>query len=192
MERIIITEQDIVNAKSGIPLALKWALARYIAEFCTDKKQMTIKENGVDTIALPDLAQRNTLRESQYKIGVFVREYLGKDYDPVHGSDDNPIPYLMASDEADAWSGFESQIDRLKRSKTPGIADKCYDILNDYHAFCRMVSIEIEQELQVRNDPVGRFAWLAQNLLATFSTDELKKFIEELNAVQEQIDTKEE
>lgn len=192
MDRVTITEQDILKAKTSIPLITKWALARYIAEFSTDRKQISVKEKGVDSIALPDLVQRNTLTEAQYKIGVFVKEYLGKEFDPVQGSDGEPIPYLMAADEADTWSGFESQIDRLKRSKEKAIADKCYDILNDYHAFCRMVSIEIEQELQIKNDPVGRIAWMAQHLLSAFTVDELKKFIEEMNGMQEQTETKEE
>lgn len=192
MEKIIITEQDILNANTSMPLALKWTLARYIAEFCMDKKSITIKENGIDTIAVPDMMQRNTLRESQFKIGVFVKEYMGKEYDPIHGKDDAPIPYLMASDEADAWSGFESQLDRLKRSKDKTVADRCYDILNDFHAFCRMVSIEIEQELQIKNDVVGRLAWLGQYLISTYTPEEMQKSIDELKELQEQIDKKEE
>ena len=187
MEKIIITEQDVLNAKPSIPLVLKYTLARYIAEFCNDKKQITIKEDGVDTIPLPDMFQRNTLRESQFKIGVFVKEYIGKEFDPVKSTSDEPIPYLMSADEADAWGGFEGQIDRLKRSKVPGVADKCYDILNDYHAFCRMVSIEIEQELQIKNDNIGRLAWLCSSLISASSPEKLREAIEELKNMPEQI-----
>lgn len=186
MEKNIITEQDIRAAKASIPLTLKWALAEYIAEFCLDKKHMTIKENGVNTIPLPDMSQRNTLREAQYKIGVFVKEYLGKEYDPVHDSDDEPIPYLMAADDADSWSNFESQLDRLKRSKDKAVADKCYDMLNDYHAFVRMVSIEIENELQVKNDLLGRAAWFLSNYVGNLSLDDLKNSISELANAEEQ------
>lgn len=192
MDKVIITEQDILKAKASIPLTLKYAVAQYIAEFSTDKKQITIKEGGVDSIALPDMRQRNTMREVQFKIGVFVKEYMGKDVNFVKGTDDISIPYLMASDEADAWSNFETQLDRLKRSKNKEVADKCFDILNDYHAFCRMVSIEIEQELQIKNDIVGRFAWLAKSLINSSTPEELKKSIEELGELQEQLQKKEE
>lgn len=192
MDKVIITEQDILKAKASIPLTLKYAVAQYIAEISTDKKQITIKEGGVDSIALPDMRQRNTMREAQFKIGVFVKEYMGKDVDFVKGTDDVSIPYLMASDEADAWSNFETQLDRLKRSKNKEVADKCYDILNDYHAFCRMVSIEIEQELQIKNDIVGRFAWLAKSLINSSTPEELKKSIEDLSELQEQLTKKEE
>ena len=192
MEKVIITEQDILNANSSIPLTLKFAVARYIAEFSTDKKQITVKENGVDSIALPDMWQRNTMRETQFKTGAFVKEYMGKDVDFVKGTDDVSIPYLMAADEVDAWSNFETQLDRLKRSKNKEVADKCFDILNDYHAFCRMVSIEIEQELQIKNDIVGRFAWLAKSLINSSTPEELKKSIEDLNELQEQLEQKEE
>lgn len=192
MDKVIIKEQDVLNAKTSIPLVLKWTLARYIAEFCTDKKQISIKENGVDTIILPDMTQRNTLRESQYKVGVFVKEYMGKSYEPVHGSNDEPVPYLMAAEEADLWTSFENQLDRMKRSKDKEVADRCYDILNDYHAFCRMVSIEIEQELQIKNDIVGRFAWLAKSLINSSTQEELKKSIEDLSELQEQLTIKEE
>lgn len=180
MEKIIITEQDILNANTSITSVLKYTLARYIAEISLDKKQITVKEDGIDSIPLPDMFQRNTLRENQFKVGVFVKEYMGKDFDPVKSTNDEPIPYLMAADEADAWNNFESQLDRMKRSKTPGIADKCYDILNDYHAFCRMVSIEIEQELQIRNDVLGRAAWLLSLLVRKFDAEELKDSIKDI------------
>ena len=192
MDKVIITEQDILKAKASIPLTTKYAIALFIALSSTDKKQITIKENGVDSIALPDMRQRNTMRETQFKTGAFVKEYMGKDVDFVKGTDDIPIPYLMAADEVDAWSSFETQLDRLKRSKNKDVADKCYDILNDYHAFCRMVSIEIEQELQIKNDIVGRFAWLAKSLINSSTPEELKKSIEDLSELQEQLTKKEE
>ena len=192
MEKVIITEQDILNANESIPVTLKYAVAQYIAEFSTDKKQITIKEGGIDSIALPDMRQRNTMREAQFKTGVFAKEYMRKDVDFVKGTDDSPIPYLMSADEVDAWSSFETQLDRLKRSKNKDVADKCYDILNDYHAFCRMVSIEIEQELQIKNDIVGRFAWLAKSLINSSTPEELKKSIEDLSELQEQLTKKEE
>ena len=192
MEKVIITEQDILNANGSIPVTLKYAVAQYIAEFSTDKKQITIKEGGIDSIALPDMRQRNTMREAQFKAGVFAKEYMRKDVDFVKGTDDSPIPYLMSADEVDAWSSFETQLDRLKRSKNKEVADKCYDILNDYHVFCRMVSIEIEQELQIKNDIVGRFAWLAKSLINSSTPEELKKSIEDLSELQEQLTKKEE
>lgn len=192
MEKVIITEQDILNANESIPVTLKYAVAQYIAEFSTDKKQITIKEGGIDSIALPDMRQRNTMREAQFKAGVFAKEYMRKDVDFVKGTDDAPIPYLMSADEVDAWSSFETQLDRLKRSKNKEVADKCYDILNDYHVFCRMVSIEIEQELQIKNDIVGRFAWLAKSLINSSTPEELKKSIEDLSELQEQLTKKEE
>lgn len=192
MEKVIITEQDILTASASIPITLKYAVAQFIAEFSTDKKQITIKEGGVDSIALPDMRQRNTMREAQFKTGVFVKEYMKKEVDFVRGTDDIPIPYLMAADEADAWSDFETQLDRLKRSKNKEVADKCYDILNDYHAFCRMVSIEIEQELQIKNDIVGRFAWLVKSLINNSTPEKLQESIEGLKEIKEELEKKEE
>lgn len=192
MDKVIITEQDILNAKDSISLVLKYTLAKYIAEFSTEKKQIAIKEEGTETVVVPDMVQRNTLFESQFKTGVFVKEYMGKPFDPVQDANGEEIPYLMAADEADAWSNFETQLDRLKRSKDKSVADKCYDILNDYHAFCRMVSIEIEQELQIRNDIVGRFAWLVKYLISNTNPEDMQKTIDELSELQEKLDKKEE
>lgn len=191
MDKVIITEQDILKAKASVSLTTKYAVALFIAVSSNEKKQITIKENGVDSIALPDMQQRNTMREAQFKTGFFVKEYMGKKVDFVKGADNTPIPYLMAADEVDAWSNFETQLDRLKRSKNKEVADKCFDILNDYHAFCRMVSIEIEQELQIKNDIVGRFAWLAKSLINGYTPEELEKVIEELGELQEQLEKKE-
>lgn len=192
MEKVIITEQDILKANSSIPLVLKWTLAKYIAEVSPERKTIIIKEDGKESIPLPDMTQRRTMMESQFKIGVFVKEYMGVAFNPVHDSDtDKEIPYLMAADEADAWANFESQLDRLKRSKDKTVADKCYDILNDYHAFVRMVSIEIEQELQVKNDLLGRSAWFLSRIISKFTPDELLKSIGEISELAPEIEPKE-
>ena len=192
MDKVIINEQDILNANANLPLVLKYTLAKYIAELCIEKKQITLKEDGEDSIPLPDMAQRNTLRESQFKIGVFVKEYLKNTFVPVKSTNDKEIPYLMAADDADKWSDFETQIDRLKKSKNKEVADKCFDILNDYHAFCRMVSIEIEQELQIKNDIVGRLAWIVSVLLKNTTPEKMNETIEEIKKMQEQLESKEE
>lgn len=192
MDKVIINEQDILNANANLPLVLKYTLAKYIAELCVEKKQITLKEDGEDSIPLPDMAQRNTLRESQFKIGVFVKEYLRNTFAPVKSTNDKEIPYLMSADDADNWADFETQIDRLKKSKNKEVADKCFDILNDYHAFCRMVSIEIEQELQIRNDIVGRFAWIVSVLLRNTTPEKLNETLEEIRKMQEQLESKEE
>ena len=181
MEKVTITEQDILNANASIPLTRKWALAKYIAEWSLEKNNVTVVEKGKDTIPLPDLYQRRTILETQFKIGVFVREYMGREFEPVRESGtDLPVTYLMAADEADQWSNFEAQLDRLKRSKDKAVADKCYDILNDYHAFVRMVSIEIEQELQVKNDLLGRAAWYLATTISKAASDEIRDAIEKL------------
>lgn len=192
MDKVIINEQDILNANANLPLVLKYTLAKYIAELCVEKKQITLKEDGEDSIPLPDMAQRNTLRESQFKIGVFVKEYLKNTFVPVKSTNDKEIPYLMSADDADNWADFETQIDRLKKSKNKDVADKCFDILNDYHAFCRMVSIEIEQELQIKNDIVGRFAWIVSVLLRNTTPEKLNETLEEIRKMQEQLESKEE
>lgn len=192
MDKVIINEQDILNANANMPLVLKYTLAKYIAELCVEKKQITLKEGGEDSIALPDMVQRNTLREAQFKIGVFVKEYMRNAFEPVKSTNDKEIPYLMAADDADDWSDFETQIDRLKKTKNKEVADKCFDILNDYHAFCRMVSIEIEQELQIRNDIVGRFAWIVSVLLKSATPENLNETINEIKKLQEQLESKEE
>lgn len=180
MEKVIITENDIMNAKPSIALVTKWALAKYIADTSVMSMKIAVKEDGKESIPLPDLFQRQTMAETQLKTGVFVKEYLGRGFDPVHEPESGKeIPYLMATDEVDLWSDFETQIDRLKKSKNKEVSDKCYEILNDYHAFCRMVSIEIEQELQIKNDLLGRAAWFLSTLVTKVTTDELSKMVQE-------------
>ena len=189
MEKVIITEQDILNAKTSIPLVKKWALAKYIAEWSIVKNNVAVVEKGKDTIPLPELYQRRTILEAQFKIGVFVREYMGREFDPVHESEtDAPVTYLMAADEADQWSNFEAQLDRLKRSKDKAVADRCYDILNDYHAFVRMVSIEIEQELQIKNDLLGRAAWFLSYLVGKMTPEELMKNMGEITEMANELE----
>lgn len=189
MEKVNIAEQDILGANTSIPLTKKWALAKYIAELSIEKNSMSVVEKGKETIPLPDLYQRRTILETQFKIGVFVREYMGREFEPVHESGtDLPVTYLMAADEADQWSNFEAQLDRLKRSKDKAVADRCYDILNDYHAFVRMVSIEIEQELQIKNDLLGRAAWFLSYLVGRLTPEELLKNMGEINEMAAELE----
>ena len=70
----------------------------------------------------------------------------------------------------------------MKRSKTPGVADACYEMLNDYHQFLRMLNIEIEQEMALKNDPVGRT--LMANKMNALTPDDLNELLETLKKIE--------
>lgn len=184
MERIVITENDIKNANTYMPVTQKWVAAKFIAQLVVETKPVAIMDGGEKT-AIPDMADRNTLREAMFKTGVFVKEYMRKGFDPVHTEESKggkPIQWLMSADDTDRWGNFEAQIDRMKRSKTPGVADACYEMLNDYHQFLRMLNIEIEQEMALKNDPVGRT--LMANKMNALTPDDLNELLETLKKIE--------
>jgi hypothetical protein len=55
-----------------------------------------------------------------------------------------------------------------------------------------MVSIEIEQELQIKNDIVGRLAWLVKSLINNSTPEKLQESIEGLKEIKEELEKKEE
>lgn len=182
MGRYLIGEQDIKKATTYLPLVKKVALAHFIAKLCVESQEVAIKD-GESITVLPDIYQRSQIREMQFRMGVFVKEYLGREFDQVHRKNgegkEEPVPYLMSADDVDRYANVETQIDRLKRTKE--ISDDCYEILNDYHAWLKILNQEISALLAVKNDFVGRFV---QAMNKGTSPEQLNAILDQLKQAQ--------
>ena len=88
----------------------------------------------------------------------------------------------MSADEVDRWENIETQIDRLKKNKT--CADKCFELLNDFHAFKKILNTEINSQMSVRNDVVGR---LVQAFNAPVDADSLSELLESVAKIQKAV-----
>lgn len=151
-----LTEQDILNATTYVPLSRKVAMARFIAEQSVLPIDIAADEGGTIVKFLPQRYAENYQARSVGQMIVLLQFYLNQ---PIEGN--------FGEKEFDEWgeSCVFNQLDRFKQSKNPEVRNKVYDLLDDYREFCKFAGNEIAMELSVRNDPIGRItAWLSKEI----------------------------
>lgn len=186
---ITITKEDIEQANTFLPIEIKAILSQTIAELSLDKVEMKTDADE----ALPPMWKERRGTKELMLMGVFCRAYLNKDFkcNQIPARDaktgeltETECDYFMTSEVYNEWAGSHifNQLDKLKKDKS--IADKVYDILDDFYAFRNMVNGEIRDMVEEKNDVVGRLSQFmkvsmleAAHTLNTFkdSTDKVKK-----------------
>ena len=184
----ILTEEDIRNAESYLPLARKTALARAYAQDCLLQFDLQTGNEETDKI-FPSRFQENPQKRMLYGMLVLLREYLKKMEDED-----------LSSDQYDEWgrASIFNQLDRFKSSKDIEIRNKVYDLVDDYREFYRMLGTEINSLVEAKNDFLARFvqyANLSQNPEALQEQlkqlEELSKELEKMKDTAEKTEKKE-
>lgn len=157
----IFTEEDILNATTYMPIALKAKTAKAIAvssiipvNISMDITQDTGEKSQK---TLPPRYTENVAVKVIWQLRMLLVYYLHQDM----GKDD------MTAEQYDEWGKVAvfNQLDRMKQSKNADVRNKVYDILDDYRELCKMISTEIAMELTVRNDPFNRLSvWLMEQI----------------------------
>lgn len=168
---VIIKENDILSANSYLPLEVKEALTRLMARLCIEK---TSDVEAGELLPTPPLWRENRMRRQQFLMGVLAGTYLKKDYKNGKMTVENgggrkskqDINYLMSIEDFDLWgeSHVMNQLERLKRSKTKGVADGVFDILQDFRVFENMLLGAIRDELEAHNNSIDRVKKIVQLL----------------------------
>ena len=96
MERHILTETDIQNANTYMPLVKKVALAQLVAPLCVGKMEVAINDSDGQK-PLPDMGQILQIRRIMFETGVLVGFYLNKAFDTVKNADGEDIPFCMSA-----------------------------------------------------------------------------------------------
>lgn len=182
---ITITAQDIEQADSYLTIEVKTLLAQAIAGLAIEKVEM-VTDTGE---ALPPMWKERRGTKELMLMGIFCRAYLKKDFAcnqiPVRDAktgelSETECDYFMTSEAYNEWAGSHvfNQLDKLKKDKS--IADKVYDILDDFHSFRNMVNGEIRDMVDEKNDIVGRLSEYMKvaTLEAMKNADVLKKALE--------------
>ena len=150
---ITITEQDVLNASSYIPISAKEKFTRAIAFLCLEPEEIK-----VDDTPLPVMFRENKKIKSQYLMGILA-VLLGKGFtnEKLKPSGEE-MGLCMEESEYDAWAASHvfNQLERLKKCKNAEVVNKLFDILYDYKAFEMMLTGAIRDELEARNDPINR------------------------------------
>lgn len=165
-----LTETDILNANTYIPIDKKAELARNIARLCVDRVEVSLRDSGKG-ISMPPRVQENPRNKMLYGMQVLLGMYLKK----FDINEDFPVK------EYDEWceAAILNQLDRMKMNKSvpQHIRNRVYDLVDDYREFYRMLGTEINSILEAQNDPVAR---VAAYLSAAISPEALKGVAEAL------------
>lgn len=151
MSRIIITAEDIQNAKDYIPAVHRQELLESIAPKCIVKVRTSYIPTGeTESVPIPDRFQEYGMLTNLFLMGVLAVEYLNKPFDGCEES------LQMPANLYDEWAGSHvlSQIEALRSDKA--VHDKACYILQDFYAFRTALYREIETNLGHQNDIVWR------------------------------------
>ena len=155
MEKFILTEQMLKEARDYIPSAEKVGWVTKAAEQCIDRIEITDGDGG----KLPDMYMANQDRKERLLMGALCGLYLGieDDYDRMAGS---------------------HIFNQIQRMKSGTLRDKCFDLISDYLNLERRLTAQINALLTVQNDIVVR------NQLATSEVmKELPGILDQLKTI---------
>ena len=197
-DRYKVTPEIIDKANAYLPLGLKAALAKGISFFCVNvvrydgKKDQAEDSKMENRFPVPVRYEENAIERTKYLMSVFLRYYLGVEYnlqseieiDPKKENIHLCIPDLLISDaDYDRFAGsfVFNQIKRLKKTSVD-LQDKAFDLLSDFKDFEKRLGVEINNLIQRKNDPVNRFAKMAEEVTDPAWIgdlgDEMKRFVE--------------
>lgn len=177
---IILTRDDILRAKSYMPMAEKVRFAEKAAAGSRNVVRVGAKDADGKEFSLPAMRAENTERKMRYMMGALVKKYLCMDFD---GAENDPD--LPAWDDYDRFgeSHLINQIERMKADKD--VRDKCFDILQDYRTLEKMVNTELYSTMQVENDPVTRFLAYMQS---SMSPENMQRMQREAENVRKELE----
>jgi len=175
---VILTKEDILNARTYMPITMKRVMTKQIAEWCTEEKPDKLGKG------VPPLYCENRELRQLFLYGLLARWYLRKDFacGTVEVITDGErhqeeVDYYMAPADYDEWAGSHvmNQLERMKRDRD--VADKIYDLLYDFRALETLSYGAVRDELEQRNDLCAR---LGETLALSSDPDTLRKNLEEI------------
>lgn len=166
-KKFVLTEDILRSANDYIPLSEMALLAKSIAPDCL-RKSKTAEQNqkGLEFLSLPTIWVDDPETKELYKMKILLDKYLkiqtpdeftDKDYDKFGGA------HIL------------NQLERFKASVE--LKDKVFNILGNLKKFEKMLNTEIENEKNVRNDPIAR---LSAAISIISDPENIKKMQEEL------------
>ena len=174
-----LTEEDILKAKSYIPISDKAVCARVYADKCIDKVEITIGD-GEQKDTLPPLYQENPLLKSLYGMLFLLERYFGK----IEADEKGEI--IFTREDYDEWGegSVFNALERMKASKNIEVRNKAFDIVADYREFYRMLGTEIASILAAKNDLLSR---LSIYFTAQITPDAFKELLSSISQAQQEI-----
>lgn len=185
---VTITQEDVKKARDYLPAETKEALTRLMAKLCT-----RIVENDASTAEapLPPYRVEDRLRRLQCLNGVLCGFYFGGSFEKEKltfrkedgsGTEEREIEGVMSLEALNDWCEGHprNQLERMKKEKN--VANKVYDILDDFKLFEILLDRAIREELDMQNDPAIRIATM---LAMQMNPESLKETLDEIQQLQQ-------
>ena len=152
---INITEQDVLDAETYVPIGTKEQFTRAIAFLCLEPVEVRTDEDSEDY--LPLMFRENKKLKAQYLMGVLAM-LLKKPFTSQKLASGEELTGCMDEPEYDAWASSHvmNQLERMKKGKNGPVVNSLFDLLYEYKAFEFMLTGAIRDELEERNDVFNR------------------------------------
>lgn len=166
-KKFVLSDDLLKAANDYIPLSKMAYLAKAIAPACiTKSKTAEQNQKGLEFLALPTIWVDDPETKELYKMSVLLKEYL-----KIQIPDDFTDHHYDKYGEAHILN----QLERFKGNVE--LKDKVFNILGNLKKFEKILNTEIENEKNVRNDPVAR---LSAAISIISDPENIKKMQEEL------------
>ncbi|MBQ0125484.1 MAG: hypothetical protein KBS59_04065 [Clostridiales bacterium] len=175
MKAFRITREMMETARSYMPLGVKKELAENIAELCLKDIDIAPQNKiGEKTLAYPRLKGENALLREILLLNTLLGFYFDIEVDE---KEDPYESYDRYNEE-----NILSQINRWKTDVE--LKEKCYDLLDDFKKFEKIVNTEIRNRREAENDILARFT----AAITVYSDPEtIKKAMSEIERLGEEI-----
>lgn len=172
-ETYYITEEQMLNVNTYLPIRAKSEWVNLVAEKCFDVLNINASFED-ENLAMPGMYKENSELKSRYLMGALVKLYLIGSWETGEGEDE----WLMPIEEYDKWAGGHifSQIEKFKSNQE--LRDICFNLLNDYRDLERRLNTEIHGLLMAMNDPATRQMAAMQ---LSMTPEAMEKAIDSLN-----------
>lgn len=138
-----LVKTDILNANTYLPIKEKAAIAQLCAGDCLTEFEVT------GEFAMPPLYAPDTTKKNRVMMGIFMYRYLNMPY-----TDETKL--MLDPETYDAWAGSHvlNQLERMKSD--PEMRNRVFDLIADYKATEKALSVAISSLCELRNDPCSR------------------------------------
>ena len=168
-----ITEEDIRNASTYVPIGEKTKFVDYLG----DNRCFQVLSIMYGEEAMPPMYRENHELKSRYMLTALLKMYLHKDVETVEGDE-----WLMPRDEYDRWceNHVFNTIERFKSNQV--LRDKVFNLLYDYKDLEKRVNLELYGQLNVMNDVILR---TVQKLGEQTTPETMKQLSDTLNMLKD-------
>lgn len=170
-----ITEEDIRNANTYVPIGEKSRLVEHIG----DNRCFQVLSISYGDEALPPMYREDHELKSRYMLTALLKLYFKKEVDTVEDDE-----WLMPRDEYDRWceNHVFNTIERFKSNQS--LRDQVFNLLYDYKDLEKRVNLELFGRLNVMNDVLLR---VMQKLGEQITPESIQQMTDSIVGLQGQL-----